>query len=110
MVCDMLRGSENEKITSAGLDRAGAVKYHIFKTLHIAAAHGLNLVGRKLRLFMALVYQKPFDRKNLYFEVRSPADRYAALKQLAEKYSSEGRSGIVYCSRNVLIRLIGTAP
>ena len=39
-----------------------------------------------------------FDRKNLYFEVRSPADRYAALKQLAEKYSSEGRSGIVYCS------------
>lgn len=39
-----------------------------------------------------------FDRKNLYFEVRSPADRYAALKQLAEKYSAEGRSGIVYCS------------
>lgn len=39
-----------------------------------------------------------FDRKNLYFEVRSPADRYAALKQLAEKYSADGRSGIVYCS------------
>lgn len=39
-----------------------------------------------------------FDRKNLYFEVRSPANRYAALKQLAEKYSAEGRSGIVYCS------------
>lgn len=39
-----------------------------------------------------------FDRRNLYFEVRSPADRYAALKQLAEKYSAEGRSGIVYCS------------
>lgn len=39
-----------------------------------------------------------FDRKNLYFEVRSPADRYAALKQLAEKYSAEGRNGIVYCS------------
>lgn len=39
-----------------------------------------------------------FDRKNLYFEVRTPADRYAALKQLVKKYDEEGRSGIVYCS------------
>ena len=39
-----------------------------------------------------------FDRKNLYFEVRSPADRYAALRQLVKKYDEEGRSGIVYCS------------
>lgn len=39
-----------------------------------------------------------FDRKNLYFEVRNPADRYAALRQLVKKYDEEGRSGIVYCS------------
>lgn len=39
-----------------------------------------------------------FDRKNLYFEVRTPADRYAALRQLVKKYDEEGRSGIVYCS------------
>lgn len=39
-----------------------------------------------------------FDRKNLYFEVRTPADRYAALMQLVKKYDEEGRSGIVYCS------------
>ncbi|MCM1329424.1 MAG: DNA helicase RecQ [Ruminococcus sp.] len=39
-----------------------------------------------------------FDRKNLYFEVRSPRDRNAALTELVKKYSSEGRSGIVYCS------------
>lgn len=39
-----------------------------------------------------------FDRKNLYFEVRTPSDRYADLKRLIEKYSAEGRSGIVYCS------------
>lgn len=39
-----------------------------------------------------------FDRKNLYFEVRTPADRYSDLRQLVKKYSDEGRSGIVYCS------------
>lgn len=39
-----------------------------------------------------------FDRKNLYFEVRTPNDRNAALEQLVKKYSAEGRSGIVYCS------------
>lgn len=53
-----------------------------------------------------------FDRKNLYFEVRSPADRYADLKQLVKKYSAEGRSGIVYCStrknvENIAARLSG---
>lgn len=39
-----------------------------------------------------------FDRKNLYFEVRTPEDRYSVLKQLVKKYSEEERSGIVYCS------------
>ncbi|MDE6595055.1 MAG: DNA helicase RecQ [Oscillospiraceae bacterium] len=39
-----------------------------------------------------------FDRKNLYFEVQTPANRYAALRQLVKKYDDEGRSGIVYCS------------
>lgn len=39
-----------------------------------------------------------FDRKNLYFEVQAPANRYAALRQLVKKYADEGRSGIVYCS------------
>lgn len=39
-----------------------------------------------------------FDRKNLYFEVRTPADRLSTLRQLVKKYGEEGRSGIVYCS------------
>ena len=39
-----------------------------------------------------------FDRKNLYFEVRKPDDKYHDLKSLIKKYDAEGRSGIVYCS------------
>lgn len=39
-----------------------------------------------------------FDRKNLYFEVRHPSDRFADLKRLVKKYSVENRSGIIYCS------------
>lgn len=39
-----------------------------------------------------------FDRKNLYFEVRHPKDKYHDLLGLIRKYNAEGRSGIVYCS------------
>lgn len=39
-----------------------------------------------------------FDRKNLYFEVRRPSDKFADLKRLVTAYDKEGRSGIVYCS------------
>ena len=39
-----------------------------------------------------------FDRKNLYFEVMRPADKYSCLKRLVKKYSSDDRCGIIYCS------------
>ena len=50
-----------------------------------------------------------FDRPNLYFEVRQPADKYAALNQYLKE--NDG-SGIVYCStrkeaEGVTERLIG---
>ncbi|MGE4548964.1 MAG: DNA helicase RecQ [Intestinibacillus sp.] len=37
-----------------------------------------------------------FDRENLYFEVRRPSSKPAALKQLL--YDRRGQSGIVYCA------------
>ncbi|MCM1522848.1 MAG: DNA helicase RecQ [Ruminococcus sp.] len=55
-------------------------------------------IKRLLEMNDPYVLVTGFDRKNLYFEVRTPADRYAVLKQLVKKYSAEGRSGIVYCS------------
>ncbi len=39
-----------------------------------------------------------FDRENLYFEVRQPADKNHDLVRLVGKYCNDGRSGIVYCS------------
>ncbi|MBR4223338.1 MAG: DNA helicase RecQ [Oscillospiraceae bacterium] len=39
-----------------------------------------------------------FDRKNLYFEVRHPEDKFHDLLSLVRKYDAEGRSGIIYCS------------
>ncbi|MBP3359576.1 MAG: DNA helicase RecQ [Clostridia bacterium] len=36
-----------------------------------------------------------FNRENLYFEVRHPADKYAELKRYL--FSKKGESGIVYC-------------
>lgn len=37
-----------------------------------------------------------FDRKNLYFEVVKPKNKYIALRRYLDLYS--GRSGIVYCA------------
>ncbi len=37
-----------------------------------------------------------FDRENLYFEVVSPTDKYAALRRYLSIYS--GKSGIIYCA------------
>lgn len=39
-----------------------------------------------------------FDRKNLYFDVRKPKDKYEELKGLVKDYCKNGRSGIIYCS------------
>ncbi len=39
-----------------------------------------------------------FDRKNLYFEVKHPSDKFHALLRLVEDYTARDRSGIVYCS------------
>lgn len=37
-----------------------------------------------------------FDRRNLYFEVQKPADKFAALKGIMNK--NRGSSGIIYCA------------
>lgn len=39
-----------------------------------------------------------FDRENLYFEVRRPADKGHDLLKLVRRYNAEGRSGIIYCA------------
>ena len=42
-----------------------------------------------------------FDRKNLYFAVETPKDRYAAIRAYPEAHPGQG--GIIYCPtrRNV---------
>ncbi len=42
-----------------------------------------------------------FDRKNLYFGVEHPKDKFATLLNLLEK--NRGRSGIVYCATRKLV-------
>lgn len=37
-----------------------------------------------------------FDRKNLYFEVQKPTDRFGELVKIVNR--NEGKSGIIYCS------------
>ena len=55
-------------------------------------------IARLLELNDPFTLVTGFDRKNLYFEVRRPSDKYADLKRLVKKYDEEGRSGIIYCS------------
>ena len=55
-------------------------------------------ISRLLELKDPFTLVTGFDRKNLYFEVRRPSDKYADLKRLVKKYDEEGRSGIIYCS------------
>lgn len=49
-----------------------------------------------LKLYRPYTVTTGFDRKNLYFEVRKPADKFKALLEILEK--SKGKSGIIYCS------------
>ena len=42
-----------------------------------------------------------FDRPNLYFEVQSPKDKYAAVKTYIEEHA--GQCGIVYCLTRKLV-------
>lgn len=48
-----------------------------------------------LRLNTPFTITTGFDRKNLYFGVRHPKDKYEELKQILDE--NNGKSGIVYC-------------
>ena len=48
-----------------------------------------------LKLQDPVVTTTGFDRPNLYFEVQSPKDKYAAVKTYIEEHA--GQCGIVYC-------------
>lgn len=50
---------------------------------------------RLLELKNPKVLVTGFDRKNLYFEVQKPRNKFAALENFLEKHSHE--SGIIYC-------------
>ena len=45
-----------------------------------------------------------FDRPNLYFEVRRPADRFAAVSELVRE--RWGKSGIIYCATRANVERI----
>ena len=53
-------------------------------------------IVRLLALHDPFLLTTGFDRENLYFEVRRPSSKPAALKQLL--YDRRGQSGIIYCS------------
>lgn len=55
-------------------------------------------VLRLLRLRDPLRVTTGFDRKNLFFEVRSVQDKDAALLRALEQMEAPKRSGIVYCA------------
>ena len=57
-----------------------------------------NDIKGLLRLVSPFEAVTGFDRKNLYFEVRTPADKDHDLISLVKQYHEDGRSGIVYCS------------
>ncbi|MBQ8177236.1 MAG: DNA helicase RecQ [Oscillospiraceae bacterium] len=52
-------------------------------------------ISNILRLDNPFTITTGFDRKNLYFGVRNPKDKYEELKQILDE--NEGKSGIVYC-------------
>ena len=52
-------------------------------------------ISNILRLNNPFTVTTGFDRKNLYFGVRHPKDKYGELKQILDE--NEGKSGIVYC-------------
>ena len=54
-----------------------------------------------LKLQDPLVETTGFDRPNLYFEVQSPKDKYAAVKSYIEEHA--GQCGIIYCLTRKLV-------
>ncbi len=54
-----------------------------------------NDIIAMLRLREPFTITTGFDRKNLYFGVLHPSDKFAELKKIVERNS--GKSGIVYC-------------
>lgn len=54
-----------------------------------------------LKLQDPVVTTTGFDRPNLYFEVQSPKDKYAAVKTYIEEHA--GQCGIVYCLTRKLV-------
>ena len=54
-----------------------------------------------LKLQDPLVATTGFDRPNLYFEVQSPKDKYAAVKSYIEEHA--GQCGIIYCLTRKLV-------
>lgn len=55
-----------------------------------------NDISRILRLNNPYTLTTGFDRKNLYFEVRKPQNKYSELIKLLNQYKD--KNGIVYCS------------
>lgn len=53
-------------------------------------------IVRILKLDHPTVVATGFDRKNLYFEVQKPRDKFQAVEKLLS--SSPGQSGIIYCA------------
>ncbi|MBQ3162264.1 MAG: DNA helicase RecQ [Oscillospiraceae bacterium] len=52
-------------------------------------------ISNILRLNNPFTVTTGFDRKNLYFGVRHPKDKYTELKQILD--GNSGKSGVVYC-------------
>ncbi|MEL7654477.1 MAG: DNA helicase RecQ [Bacillota bacterium] len=53
-------------------------------------------IMKLLKLNTPMVVSTGFDRKNLYFEVKHPKDKMAALLNILKNYDQ--KSGIIYCS------------
>ena len=63
---------------------------------HCISQWGQEDIARLLSLRNPLRITTGFNRENLYFEVRQPSDKRAALLELVR--SRPGKCGIVYCS------------
>ena len=59
---------------------------------------------RLLKLRSPSVVATGFDRKNLFFEVRRPKDKYEEIRTLMQKFSS--RSGIIYCATRKNVEMV----
>ena len=66
-----------------------------------ATAEVRDDISDLLKLQDPVVTTTGFDRPNLYFEVQSPKDKYAAVKTYIEEHA--GQCGIVYCLTRKLV-------